>query len=473
MKKRSIKKITFTRLVQIFAVAIFIITFVMFFAYKQFFKYTVENKALEISTVVKAGLTSHMKAGIMDKRDYFLNEIKTINNIKSLYIIRAESISKQFGDSSRESEKNYKEMKNLASLNENSFIWNEQEGYVKAIIPYKANATENLDCLNCHNAQKGETLGALELTLDIKEYQNLTSTYGYLLIGLLVFFAFVIVLIIFNFLEKYLSKPLESIAEDADDAYKNHSSIDINKYEVSELHRLAHNLNDLNEDVIDREMELRAKNAELEYLNSEIESTLRETMIAIGEVEEVRSKDVKNHTRRVALLSATIARDYGLSDNDVKLIELTSPLHDIGKIGISDEILLKPGKLTDEEYETMKTHATLGYNILAHSDRLALKTAAQIAYGHHERYDGKGYPQGLKGDDIPIFARIVAIVDVLDALLCSRVYKDAWSTENVLDHVIKEKGKHFDPKLVDIVENNFEKYSQLIESLVHKETNTE
>jgi len=182
---------------------------------------------------------------------------------------------------------------------------------------------------------------------------------------------------------------------------------------------------------------------------------------------------VKNHTRRVATLSATIARDYGMSDNDVKLIELTSPLHDIGKIGISDAILHKPGKLTPQEYEIMKTHSVIGYNILNHSKRLALKTAAKIAYGHHEKYDGSGYPQGLKGEDIPIFARIVAIVDVLDALLCARVYKDAWSADEVLAFVIKEKGKHFDPKLVEIVEKNFERYSNLIKSLIKVEEKAE
>jgi response regulator RpfG family c-di-GMP phosphodiesterase len=466
MNRKSIKNITLTRLVQIFVFASIVISIVMLLAYKQFFKYTVESKALEISTVVKAGLTSHMKAHIMDKREYFLHEIKNMNNVKSLYIIRGKPVIKQFGESHLKSEKSYKEVKGISSLQENIFIWNENSNSVRAIIPYKASATGELNCLACHHVQDGETLGALDISLDIEELQNLTSEYGYLLIFLLLLFALVIIALIYNFLEKYLTKPLIKIANEADKAYKDRSSIKIDNYEVVELYSLAHNLNDLNKDVVEKEKELESKNVELEHLNNEIELTLRETMIAIGEVEEVRSNDVKNHTRRVALLSATIAKDYGLSQEAIKLIELTSPLHDIGKIGISDAILLKPDKLTAQEFEIMKTHSELGYNILNHSKRLALKTAAEIAYGHHEKYDGTGYPQGIKGEKIPIFARIVAIVDVLDALLCSRIYKDAWKTEDVLAYVIKEKGKHFDPKLVDIVEQNFEKYSELIDSLV-------
>ncbi len=467
MNRKSIKNITLTRLIQIFIIASVVISIVMLLAYKQFFKYTVESKALEISAVVKAGLTSHMKANIMDKREYFLNEIKNINNIKSLYIIRAEAVIKQFGESNLTNEKSYKSLPSIISvLDKNTFLWDEDSKSVHAIIPYKASATGELNCLACHHAEDGETLGALEISLDIEEFQALTSSYGYLLISLLLLFALAIIAIIYNFLEKYLTKPLIKIANEADVAYKDRLSINIDNYEVSELYSLAHNLNDLNKDVVEKEKELESKNEELEHLNNEIELTLRETMIAIGEVEEVRSNDVKNHTRRVALLSATIAKDYGLSQEAVKLIELTSPLHDIGKIGISDAILLKPDRLTDAEFEIMKTHAELGYNILNHSKRVALKTAAEIAYGHHEKYDGSGYPQGIKGEDIPIFARIVAIVDVLDALLCSRIYKDAWKTEDVLAYVIKEKGKHFDPSLVDIVEQNFEKYSKLIDSLI-------
>ena len=169
--------------------------------------------------------------------------------------------------------------------------------------------------------------------------------------------------------------------------------------------------------------------------------------------------------RSVSKLSALIAAEYGLSEDDVKLIELASPLHDIGKVGISDDILQKPGKLTENEFEIMKGHAELGYRVLKHSKRKILRTAASIAYSHHEKHNGKGYPKGLKGNEIPIFARIVAIVDVIDALLCKRIYKDAWSEEEVRALILKERGEHFEEKLADIVLDNFDAYVKLIKDL--------
>ena len=466
MNKKSIKQLTFIKLLQVFLVAIFTISIVMFFAYKEFFKYTAEHKAIEFATVVKAGLTSHMKAGIMDKRDYFLHEITNISNIKSLSIIRAKTVIDQYGVSKRKNEKSYSDVEELSDLKQNNFFWDDKSGYVRAIIPYKANSHGELNCLKCHNAKDGETIGALEIEMDITPYESLTSTYGYLLIAMLIFFAFVIILVIFHFIEKHLTEPILKIADEADDAYAHHLTIDTEQYEAKEIHGLAQNLNELNSEVIDKEQALTDKNQELKELNEEIELTLRETMIAIGEIEEARSNDVKNHTRRVSKLSGIIAKDYGLSEAEINLIELTSPLHDIGKIGISDAILLKPGKLTADEYEVMKEHAELGHNILKHSSRIVLKTASVIAYGHHEKWDGSGYPQGLKAYEIPVFARIVTIVDVLDALLCQRIYKDAWSKEKVLEFIKEQKGKHFEPKLVEIVEENFDKYARVINDLV-------
>ncbi len=466
MNRKSIKQLTLIKLVQIFLVAIFTISFVMFFAYREFFRYTAEHKAIEFSTVVKAGLTSHMKAGIMDKRDYFLHEITNIPNIKSLSIIRAKTVIDQYGVSKRKNEKSYSDVKGLSDLKQNSFFWNNANGYVRAIIPYKANSKGDLNCLQCHNAKDGETIGALDIEMDISPYKNLTSTYGYLLIALLIFFAFIIILVVFHFIENNLTKPILKIAKEADDAYTHHSTIDIEAYEAKEIYGLAYNLNELNSEVLEKEQALKRKNEELNELNEEIELTLRETMIAIGEIEEARSNDVKNHTRRVSKLSGIIAKEYGLTTAEINLIELTSPLHDIGKIGISDAILLKPGKLTAEEYEGMKEHAELGYNILKHSSRIVLKTAAMIAYGHHEKWDGSGYPQGLKAYEIPIFARIVAIVDVFDALLCQRIYKDAWSKEEVLAFIKGQEGKHFEPKLVAIVEEHFDEYAKIINDLV-------
>ncbi len=465
MQKKSLKSITLTRLVQVFLLAIITIIIVMFLAYKEFFKYTVESKALEISTVVKAGLTSHMKAGVMQKRDYFLREIKNIKNINSIHIVRSPLLEKQFGISSFEIDKNFKPLKNLVTLDKAYFEWNTKEGIVDAIIPYKASSQGELNCLECHNVKDGDTLGALEIEMDITSYQALITEYSYLFVGMLLFFALLIMLNLFNFIEKYISKPLRNIVRDGEEAYNKNIEIDTKNYKLKELECLAKNLNNFNKDVLLKERELQLKNRELKELNIEIESTLKETMMAMGQVEEIRSSDTKNHTKRVAILSALIAKEYGLSSEEVALIELTAPLHDIGKVGISDDILLKPAKLTEDEYERMKDHAILGYNVLKHSGREVLKSAAQIAHYHHEKWDGSGYPEGLKGEEIPLFARIVAIVDVLDALLCKRIYKDAWSTRDVYEHMQNQRGEHFDPRLVEIVLENFESYVKIVEDM--------
>lgn len=136
---------------------------------------------------------------------------------------------------------------------------------------------------------------------------------------------------------------------------------------------------------------------------------------------------------------------YGLPEEEAEQLKLASPMHDIGKIGIADAILNKPGKLTVEEYEVMKTHATIGYSMLKHSKRKLLKTAAIVAYEHHEKYDGSGYPRSLKGEDIHIYGRITAIADVFDALGSDRVYKKAWDDDKLLALFNEQKGAHFDP----------------------------
>ncbi len=141
------------------------------------------------------------------------------------------------------------------------------------------------------------------------------------------------------------------------------------------------------------------------------------------------------------------------------LLERAAPLHDIGKVGISDAILNKPAKLTDEEYETMKNHTLIGASILSHSDKPLIQLAAEIAGGHHEKYDGSGYPEGFKADDIPLSARIVAVADVFDALISMRVYKEAWSDKEVKDYFIREKGKHFDPLLTELFLKDFEQFA--------------
>ncbi len=181
----------------------------------------------------------------------------------------------------------------------------------------------------------------------------------------------------------------------------------------------------------------------------EIKLTQREIILTLAETGEMRSKETGNHVKRVAEYSEILAEAYGLPSDQVKLLKDASPMHDIGKIAIPDSILLKPGLLTDEERTEMKTHTTLGHDMLKHSDRELLKAAVIVAYQHHEKWDGTGYPRGLKGEEIHIFGRLTAIADVFDALICKRVYKDPWPVDKIIAMFIESKSKDFDPQVVD------------------------
>lgn len=196
-------------------------------------------------------------------------------------------------------------------------------------------------------------------------------------------------------------------------------------------------------------------------LNKEIEETQREILYILGEVTEARSEETGHHVKRVSKYCKILGEEYGLTNREVKLLTLASPIHDIGKVAIPDNILLKPGKLTPEEFDIIKTHTSIGHNLLKSSNRELLQTAAIIAHQHHERWDGTGYPQGLKGEDINIYGRIVSIADVFDALGSDRIYKKAWVMDDVLNHFKKERGKQFDPDLVDILFNNLDKFLEI------------
>ena len=174
-----------------------------------------------------------------------------------------------------------------------------------------------------------------------------------------------------------------------------------------------------------------------------------ETLLRLAKAGEYRDEETGNHIIRMAKYSRLIAESLHLSEEKCNLIEVAAPMHDIGKIGISDLILLKSDRLTLEEFEIMKTHATIGHQILHNSPSKYISLGAEIALGHHEKYDGSGYPQGLKGKEIPLEARIVAVADVFDALTSQRPYKKAWSNEEAFNHLKTAKGKHFDPECVE------------------------
>ncbi|MCC2683266.1 MAG: hypothetical protein K0R75_165 [Paenibacillaceae bacterium] len=186
------------------------------------------------------------------------------------------------------------------------------------------------------------------------------------------------------------------------------------------------------------------------YLNEELENSQREIIFTMGEITEHRSSETGSHVKRVAEFSKLLALKYGLSESQAEILHLASPMHDVGKAGIPDAILNKPGRLTEEEFEVMKTHTTLGFSMLKHSNKEILKSAAVIALQHHEKFDGNGYPQKLSGENIHIFGRITAVADVFDALLSERVYKKAWPLEKIIDYYKEQKDRHFDARLVDL-----------------------
>lgn len=208
-------------------------------------------------------------------------------------------------------------------------------------------------------------------------------------------------------------------------------------------------------------MEVFAKNVGVAYENMELhqdlEETQREIVYMLGEAVETRSKETGNHVKRVAEISKLLALDFGLDGEEAELIRLASPMHDLGKIGIPDAILNKPGRHTPEEFDIMKTHATLGYDMLKRSKRRILQAGALIARDHHEKWDGEGYPDGRSGDDIHLYGRIVAVADVFDALGSNRCYKQAWPMDKILALFAEQRGRQFDPRLVDGLMVNLDK----------------
>lgn len=196
-------------------------------------------------------------------------------------------------------------------------------------------------------------------------------------------------------------------------------------------------------------------------LNKEIVDTHKEMLLTLGEVIEHRSTDVGKHAHRVSLFCHLLALKAGLSREEADLLRLVSPIHDVGKVAIPDSILFKPAKLTPEEFETIKPHTTIGYDIFKNSNRRIMQAAAIVAQQHHEHWDGNGYPQGLKGEEIHIFGRITGLADVFDSLTHWRIYKEKWGIHRVLKLIEDQRGLRFDPKLVDIFLRNIDDFIEI------------
>ncbi len=213
-----------------------------------------------------------------------------------------------------------------------------------------------------------------------------------------------------------------------------------------------------NEGEIEEFISIRHDITEILHMHETIEQTQQDLIYRLSEISEARSKETGFHVRRVAEYSRLLGKYCGLSEEEIKHLVTASPMHDIGKVAIPDAILNKEGTLDDEEREVMKRHAAIGYDLFKDSDKPLLKAAACIAHEHHERYDGKGYPRGLKGEEIHIYGRITALADVFDALGSERCYKEAWPDEAVFAYLRAERGKQFDPKLIDIFFEHLDKF---------------
>lgn len=194
----------------------------------------------------------------------------------------------------------------------------------------------------------------------------------------------------------------------------------------------------------------------------------REALFRLSKLAEYRDPETGSHILRMAHYSKHIAARLGLSVEEQELILEAAPMHDIGKVGIPDEILLKPGKLTGEEFDIIKTHARLGYEVLKGSSSRVLVVGAEIALSHHEKFDGSGYPGGLKGEDIPLYGRIVAVADVFDALTSERPYKKAFDVETAKKIIQEGDGKHFDPACVSAFFQNWDDVLSIMNTFVEE-----
>jgi len=212
----------------------------------------------------------------------------------------------------------------------------------------------------------------------------------------------------------------------------------------------------LSQMVAERTSALRAALGDLEHARQATVQAHMETIHKLSAAAEYKDEDTASHIMRMSRYCAAIATAHGMNEDEVDLILNSSPMHDIGKMGIPDAILLKPGKLDEEEWEVMRRHTIIGASILRGGSSKYLDAGADIALSHHEKWDGSGYPRGLAGEDIPLCGRICALADVFDALTTKRPYKNALSNERALEIMAAGRGSHFDPALYDLFLENLD-----------------
>ena len=345
MQKPTLKSITLKNLIT-FLMLLTVVTLIILAAnFRTISIQIVEDKALAIAEVVKAGITSHMKAGIMAKRDYFLTEIGSLTLVDDLAIVRSSEVNKQFGQG-RHFERTMDDVTRQAfETKQPVFLMHDVSlnPHMRAIVPFVASREGQLNCLQCHKVEEGTVLGALDLKIDLTEYRNVTVRLIFFIGVITVLFIVLIIANNFRTVQRYVQDPLERLIKRGEDAYYKQQPINEDDFECQEFEHVAKEINLFTRDILTSQDTIQRQNIELAELAREIEDAHRETIFTIGVIEEQRSKDTKNHTIRVAKYCQLLGQKAGLPDHEVDLLTTAAPLHDIGKLGIPDSVLLKPG----------------------------------------------------------------------------------------------------------------------------------
>jgi response regulator RpfG family c-di-GMP phosphodiesterase len=289
--------------------------------------------------------------------------------------------------------------------------------------------------------------------------------------GVILIISCIIAVILILIFSQYLTRPLKSVVNVMKEVISHN---DLSKRAMvefpDEIGRLAHQFNTMTAELEYTYNKVRSFAAESVLVRKDIVKREYETLTVLGKAAEYKDPETGAHIMRVGLLSRLLAKSEGEDEQSQNLIYYAAPLHDIGKLGIPDTILLKPGKLTNEEFEIIKTHTQIAYEILKDTQSHFLQAGATIALTHHEKFDGTGYPYALKGEDIPLYGRIVGLIDVFDALTSKRPYKEPWPFEKAVDLVKSEKTKHFDPTIVDLFLENIDEVKTIYDT--HKDNLT-
>ncbi len=225
--------------------------------------------------------------------------------------------------------------------------------------------------------------------------------------------------------------------------------------------RQAHQMVNFQKDILEEKVQERTR--ELREAHDELQESRLDVVWRLGRAAEYRDNETGLHIIRMSQIAAVLGRAYGMEEEEADLLLVASPMHDIGKLGIPDGVLLKPGKLDDDERKVMQSHAQIGADILVGGNSDLMIMAYEIALTHHEKWDGSGYPNGIQGEDIPLSGRISAIADVFDALTSERPYKKAWSVDEAMDLIRSESGKQFEPRLVELLEEKLPKVLEIKE----------